>query len=409
MEYLFYLEPYTFILQNEKKTVLYNTINSAYIPCPESAEIQTIIQTWDKAENGYCTILNEDTFNIQVVKCFITTVRESFSGDCIPWKKGKQKPYIFKPTLFLNTELRIKEENSRKILGERILLNLHEVTFYLPSKCEIGCIACDSYYRQMNHCRCKDEVIALTLENYRTLLLQLQIAGVRKVNLIGGISGKENYLYSLVKEFKNSTYKKCVYLDWKQRNKFDINAILKYNTEVFITVQPEDLIQISKNIKTLHYKEKVTWHLIVAEEKNIEQIEALITTNNFKIKIIPFYNGTNIEFFQKNVYMNLEDIIEQPINRKTIYRHKILNDNFFGKLIVMPSGYVHASINTPPIGNILECSFKELVYKELTENDTWLKVRANLSPCSQCINKDLCPPISNYEQVIGKNNLCYLQ
>ena len=61
------------------------------------------------------------------------------------------------------------------------------------------------------------------------------------------------------------------------------------------------------------------------------------------------------------------------------------------------------------IGNIQKSSLKELVYKELTELETWLKVRSKETPCKQCINKDLCPSISNYELVIGKNNLCNIQ
>ena len=59
--------------------------------------------------------------------------------------------------------------------------------------------------------------------------------------------------------------------------------------------------------------------------------------------------------------------------------------------------------------NFEKSSLKELVYKELTELETWLKVRSKETPCKQCINKDLCPSISNYELVIGKNNLCNIQ
>ena len=83
-----------------------------------------------------------------------------------------------------------------------------------------------------------------------------------------------------------------------------------------------------------------------------------------------------------------------------------MNDIFFGTLTIFPSGEVYANVNYPALGNIQNSSLKELVYKELTEGNAWLKVRSNEKPCNQCINKSLCPSISNYELVIGRYNLC---
>ncbi len=34
MNYWFYLEPYAFLFHNENKAVIYNTLNSAYLVCP---------------------------------------------------------------------------------------------------------------------------------------------------------------------------------------------------------------------------------------------------------------------------------------------------------------------------------------------------------------------------------------
>ena len=75
----------------------------------------------------------------------------------------------------------------------------------------------------------------------------------------------------------------------------------------------------------------------------------------------------------------MQDILAIPIDRKTIFRHKALNDIFFGKLTIFPSGEVYANVNYPALGNIQNSSLKELVYKELTEGNAWLKVRSNES------------------------------
>lgn len=59
-------------------------------------------------------------------------------------------------------------------------------------------------------------------------------------------------------------------------------------------------------------------------------------------------------------------------------------------------------MNCSVLGNIQDSSLKELLYKEITEGNAWLRIRGNEKPCNQCVNRDLCPSISNYELVIGK-------
>ena len=42
----------------------------------------------------------------------------------------------------------------------------------------------------------------------------------------------------------------------------------------------------------------------------------------------------------------------------------------------------------------------------MIKGQNWQKIRAVESPCNDCIYNLLCPPLSGYESVIGKNNLC---
>ena len=89
----------------------------------------------------------------------------------------------------------------------------------------------------------------------------------------------------------------------------------------------------------------------------------------------------------------MQDILAAPIDRKTIFRHRTLNDNFFGKLTIYPSGEVYANVNCSVLGNIQDLSLKELLYKEITEGNAWLRIRGNEKPCNQCVNRDLCPSV----------------
>lgn len=123
---------------------------------------------------------------------------------------------------------------------------------------------------------------------------------------------------------------------------------------------------------------------------------------------MPYFNGNNIAFFKDFVFNGLEDIIGEPISKKTIFRRQTLNENFFGKLIVLPSGDVYANVNCPPVGNILFDSVAKLVYEEMTNSTAWFMLR-NAGECNDCINRHLCPSISNYELVTGIMNMCYIR
>lgn len=406
MNYWFYLEPYTFLLRNEAEVVVYNTLNSAYLVCPKHTIVQHILKEWEDAANGYGTILDEQTMADETVRTFINIILESFSGDCVEHDLESPKPYLFKPTLFLNSDTRIKEEKSRTSLGDRILQNLHEVTLYLPASCSRKCTACTDYCRQMNHCMVCPEG-TLKQEEYSHLLRQLQIGGIQRLNLSGGGNPLQNsYIQRLLPEFTKASFKKHLYMDSVFLSSEYIKLAQETNTTLEVAVSSEFLNEQLTETMQNYPHDFIRWHLLVTEDTDMEWLENMEFPEISSILVRPFYTGKNLIFFQNYVFPDLQDILSTPISRKTIFRHKVLNDNFFGKLIILPSGEVYSNVNSHPLGNIQSSSLKELVYKELVERDIWLKVRSNETPCNNCINKDLCPCISNYELVIGKNNLC---
>ena len=85
-----------------------------------------------------------------------------------------------------------------------------------------------------------------------------------------------------------------------------------------------------------------------------------------------------------------------------------MNENFFGKLTIVPSGEVYANVNCKPIGVYPQDSLKKLVFEELVHSTAWFRLR-DKQPCSGCANKYLCPSVSNYELVTGKDNFCFVK
>ena len=45
------------MFRNEHKTVIYNTLNSAYWVCPNDAVVEQILEQWENAGNGYGAVL----------------------------------------------------------------------------------------------------------------------------------------------------------------------------------------------------------------------------------------------------------------------------------------------------------------------------------------------------------------
>ena len=84
-----------------------------------------------------------------------------------------------------------------------------------------------------------------------------------------------------------------------------------------------------------------------------------------------------------------------------------LNIQDFGRLTVMTDGKVYANPNHSAIGHIGETPHA-LVYREITEGNSWLRIR-DQKPCCDCIYQWLCPSPSHYEDVIGKPNLCHIK
>lgn len=408
MKHWFYLEPYTFLFRNAHEAVVYNTLNGAYLKCPEVPEIEHILDVWDDAANGYGILLDETDLKKQTVRDFIHEVRDTFSGDCVEYVPGTTLPYLFKPTLFLNAEIRVKEEKEKTSLGEHILENLNEVTLFFSGKCSKGGRECSAYFRQMDHCTVFEREEELPRETYVLLLRQLQQTGIQKVNFCaGGDPIANRKCVSLLSEFSRSAFKKHLWLDGAFLNNAYIDLSQATDSVLEVSVCPSRDGDWIRWIQEWQYP-GIRWKVLVTDEADMERIAHADIPETVSMQIYPFFTGTNWDFFRDYVFVNKEDLLAEPISRKTIFRHRALNDQFFGKLYLTPEGDIYPNMNGHPLGNIREMALKEAVYKEIAEGAYWLKSRHEAEPCRNCVNRDLCPSISNYELVTGKADLCHI-
>ena len=124
-------------------------------------------------------------------------------------------------------------------------------------------------------------------------------------------------------------------------------------------------------------------------------------------RIIPLYNGKNIDFFESNVFTNQDELNTVALNKREIFIRQSLNIHNFGKLTIIANGIVYANVNHAPLGTIDDTIYS-IVYKELINGQSWLQIR-NQIPCTDCVYQWLCPSPSNYEAIIGKPNLCIIK
>lgn len=405
MLYWLYFEPYTFIFEGETEWVVYNTLNAAYLKYKDK-NIIFILEKLSNPDNGYIIAVKDKIAKSKSFAKFIRDIRNSFSGDIIPYRYilPENKPFVFMPQLRLYDSVEHMKNEKGQLLGD-ILNNLNEVTFYLPGKCSHSCQYCNAYHCQFIHCSNFDYNDSLTLECYVSIFDKLERCGVRIVNLVLN-SLSDHLLSDLLKVMGKYSFDKFVYVDILNMSKNENLLFMdKVNVNVNVTF---DLTTVSFQYVVdmmSFYDNNIIWNCIIQNENDYLLMERL--KDDSRMNVVPFYNGENDVFFKQFVYLSLDDIIINPIKKQQIFRRRVLNENFFGKLYITPSGSVFSNMNYSSVGNIKETSIEEIVNNELSNSRSWLKIR-NGQVCGKCPNRYLCPSLSNYEFVIGKENLCFV-
>ena len=195
----------------------------------------------------------------------------------------------------------------------------------------------------------------------------------------------------------------CIYLNVVSlpkvfENNFSYNVLVRF---------PIDMQQWNKSLQILNNQTSPIEYIFeVSSIEDYRQANELV--NQFRIEkkqIKPIYNGSNMRFFEENVFVSKADILNASLSIKDIFAHKSINVYDFGKINIMPNGDAYANVNHPVLGNIYTHSMYEIVSKELEEGKSWMRIR-NQAPCNNCVYQWLCPPPSDYEIAIGRPNLC---
>lgn len=404
----FYLESYTFLFYSKNQYVIYNTLNSTYIDCSLYGKtINTVLSILHNTNKTYCVGIYEYQLRDSQFTEFIKKIRNTFSDDIIKNIRGIP-PFISKPILRILHHPNNPKTKEYNLLGENALFHLHEVTFYLENQgFDLNPMYKDCYKQFLYPTYTEKQ--KLSHAKYLEIIEQLSICQIDKINIIPAtIEKKElfSYLLSLSRQYSIKTQ---IILPYKKYNKEDLKQLL-INPQFSIMIMvhlPVDYEELNSYIN-LFNEYNITWSLIASNKNDV----IFLSKNNLgkftNVDYIPWYTGDNMDFFKEYIYNDFKDIIEQKNTKQHIFRKQILNDNLFGKLTIFPTGEVYSNVNFPTIGNIQDQKLSEIVYSEI-ENyfKPWFFTRDYVS-CKNCVNKYLCPSISNYEIVANEYNMCYL-
>jgi pseudo-rSAM protein len=278
-------------------------------------------------------------------------------------------------------------------LGEGTKKYVKKISLYLNTKSGDS-NELISAYRQFNYPyfkKCKKE---LSFKYISEIYQQFHFSFLERVNILGTDIWKYSNLSKLLELIKTSNIKTEFYLRdtdaLENINNFsDFSAKnIKINVLCTKNYTKNHLIMLMDTAKKNNIKMKLNF--AISSERDYSNIENIIQELNIKhFTLLPYYNKSNVDFFKENIFVNKEDI-----------------SNFFGNIHVFHNGDVYANPNNSKLGNLKTHTLMEMIYKEMNQGKSWFKLRKNISPCKSCIFNALCPPISNYEYVFGKYNLC---
>lgn len=412
---IFLIESYCFLWHNDEKVLLYNTLSGKSFLYPKiNSLFDEFIDKLNNSGHLHTVFLSDDDVNCSAIVQFIQSARENYCGELLP-SNGVEMPVVIAPEVNINEDVdrNLDDINNSAVFGSTVLKNLTDVFIDLGGPCKFACSGCGCLSKQIQWCSCSDSIMPIDL--VKTLLSDIRYGNVFDIYFEGNVL-EYPFFDELIAEIKS----------YSERQISNFNAIININHFCDSTYNPKIATLLSsKNIRLLVCidAEDLTNEHLQIMSKYINQIDVICKVTNeeqfaksydlFSIAginaiFLPYFTGDNSSFFETNIYQDENDILEPKLTKKEIFARQRVNSNFFGKIHVRPNGGVLANINGVPLG-VYKFGFQEFIYAELKNGTFWRKTRDCVKPCDTCIYRYLCPPISNYEVVLDKFDMCHLR
>lgn len=382
------LHPNTFFFKGKHKLLLYNSESHQYLEAENDPALEDVQSRLMQLENAYCIPINEPLLTQYK---YLWAEIENRKLGILTQSAWQERPVSYPPVLKMHRNINTIRYDYKERQAGYILQYLYEVTVYLCGHEQAG----GEYYKQTLYPLTYEG--RLSPEELLKWFNRTKGGALKTVNFVGDprILSGYNDLFGFLR--RSGTY---------------INYYILRDD--FLAVRDTQLIPSDFNTVILYAGdtlEKVdpTYDAVclIADEQEAHRVKGILSAlphMGKRAALVPVYTGENLNFFRECIYTDKDELLCQELSKHDIFTRMGLNTNYFGKLTILPDGSIYSNLNTPSLGRLND-SLYEIIYKELNDGGNWRLVR-DFGPCDQCRFRWLCPPVSNYEFVLNKYNLC---
>lgn len=382
------LYPDTFWFDGKNKMLLYNSLKNKYLDIEKDDTLTVLQDKLMRLENLYSVQLDESLLT-QYSHLWNKIVSKGL-GEMIQ-STETEKPVSYPPVLKMNQSMETIQYDYQKRQAGYILQYLYEVTVHLSGHSPLR----KDYSKQTIYPLSHPQ--KLSPARLRKWFGKTKGGALKTVNFLGtpGILAEYSEVFQFLRELGTFLNYYILWEDFLPVRDMelippDFNKIILYTGNTLKKIDPAyDAVCLIENEEEIH---------------QVEQSASDYANTGKSIELIPVYTGENERFFKECIYTSKEELLTCSLSKQDIFARMELNTNYFGKLILLPDGRIYSNLNTDSLGS-LDDSLYEIIFKELEAGKNWKNIRSE-EPCRKCRFKWLCPPISNYEFVIGQYNLC---
>ena len=399
--------PYVYISVKKKEILFYNTLNKESIYIKNSDNIKSFIRKI-KNSNGINTIIfQEKEFRNSYNKKTINELQEKYMASVTHTNHLMKAPFQLSSKMFLFSDVE-KLKDEKKALDFVSYERLNDISKYLNKLF----IYINNYIELNNQCQYKlfpsfinsSHYDELSLSSIKLILNQLKKTQLSEVDILGGDIFKHsqiNDILILLKEYKLNF---ILHLFYEDVNLNFIKKDFQYIIHASFPINEEKLDKVILDFKSKEIKYKLNF--IISNETDFVYAYNLLKLKNIiDYSFSPVIDG-NLNFIKRNMFLSKKEILSNEISMQSIFKNQKLNDNFFGNINIVSNGDIYSNFNLKKIGNVFKNSILDSLTKEFTHTYSWRKTRLSVKPCNTCVFNSICPPISNYEYVLKRFNLC---
>lgn len=395
----FYLEAYVYPEAVAEEALLLNTLDKQLIRLTAPSLVKLIARLSRPEQCGVVKI-SARMASTSLFQTFLHEIRTKFMGDFLDLARYPTKPVQVVPLHAVMHDVRKKQFGN----GESYFSYLHELTIHVDTRCEQNCLDCFSFARQSGGCTpfsSSNRIMDVLQHQLPHLAYMPHLCGIHIVATHCFETERGERLCDLLHD-----YREICQLTIHALNLPSVGSIARKFFDSRIRVLADvDTPLPPFGDEALAY----TWIFFVRSVGEYQRIREQLRVHPQGLssyRFLPIYTGHNDDFFRENVYVDPDELLQLDHDMQEIHRNGLLNSYFFGRLTLTPDGMVHTHLDAPPLGNLRTHSWETLIGRACSrKNSAWFRIRGRQA-CGVCVYKNLCPPLSLYEEVIGQSCLC---